>query len=499
MQLPQTQYAFLQPGIPLQASSDASYRIGYIWINLLAGLLLIFTFDYFGTQAATPIAVSWLLFLIVTLKEKFPAAVTLLFLAACYERPILDFGFGIRGTIKLFDIVAIAVIVAGWWRPYSKKKKPVHDTLYMCFCLLTIIAIFSAIVIVALYIGVRRDLAIRSVYYAGKMIEYVLVLHSLRLTTYRKSDISRALNFLLLGLTAVASIGVLQGLGILRNYYYSSYAGGESFINTSWALSVLGPNHIHLGVYSVLAIFLSIILMQIRFRIILFVPMILGLGSLFYSHSATSIAMIAFLIGANFIYSSFSSKLLVTGAGFVIGISIALYFTGVLGNKEEGAELTTQKLSLEGELGIIHRAFIRPPALISEAISLKPAGMFFGFGFRSPRATLPMLPNMGDSNYMAVFIDVGIVGFVAYIAFLVAFYKKLASALKLASADHFMSIYTRSAILFFWSVLLVMFGQEILWPIHSRGNTFPIFLIFMALPFVYYESQRDAYPYRAIV
>jgi len=496
MQLPQTQYALLQPGIPLQASSDASYRVGYIWVNLLAGLLLIFTFTNFGTQAATPIAVSWLLFLAVTLKEKFPAAITLLFLAACYERPILDFGLGIRGTIKLFDIVALAVIVAGWWRPRSKKKKPIHDTLFICYTLLTIIALFSAAVVVVLFYGERRDLAIRSVYYAGKMVEYALVLHALRLTTYGKTDITRALHFLLLGLTAVASIGVLQGLGLVSNRYYASHAGGESMIQSAWALSVLGPNHIHLGVYSALTIFLSVVLMQIRFRFILFIPMVLGLGSLFFSHSATSFAMIAFLIGANFIYSNFSGKLLTAGAAFVVGISIVLYFSGNLGGKEGGAERTTQKLSLEGDTGIIQRAFIRPPALISKAISLQPAGMIFGFGFRSPRATLPMLPNMGDNNYMAVFIDVGIVGFVIYMTFLFAFYRKLVSALKQSSVDHFMSIYARSAILFFWAVLLVMFGQEILWPIHSRGNTFPIFLIFMALPFFYYESQRDANPYR---
>ncbi len=496
MQVAQTQYVPLQPGVPLQTASDASYRVGYLWTNIVLGLALIFTFVYLGTQAATPVALVWLFFLTVTLRKNFPAAIALLFLAACYERPILDYGLGIRGTVKLFDIVALAVIVAGWLRPRAKKKKPVHDTLFACFTLLTIIGTFSAVLIFVLFRSERFDLSLRSVFYAGKMIEYALVLHALRLTNYGKTDITRAIHFLLFGLTIVSYIGVLQGLGLVQNQYYASYAGGESYINVAWALSVLGPNHIHLGVYSALTIFLSIILMQVRFRIILFIPIALGLGALFFSHSATSFAMIAFLIAVNFVYSNFTSKLITVGAAVVIGISVVMYFSGGHGGQDIESERTAKKLSIHDELGLVHRAFIRPPKLIAKAISMKPAGVPFGFGFRSPRASLPSLPNMGDNNYMAVFIDVGAIGFAIYLAFLVAFYKKLRSALKQSTADPFMSIYARSTILFFWAVILVMFGQEILWPIHSRGNTFPILLIFMALPFFYYESERTVNPYR---
>ena len=277
MEVPQTQYMPAPAYYPVQG---ASYRSSYVWFNIIVAVGLIFAFMLKGTLAAAPIAVIWCLFLAFTLKGQFQASIPLLFLAACYERPILDFGLGIIGTIKLFDIVALAVVVSAYSLPRAQKKKPIHDSIFMLSGIIVLIAVVSSVMVFLFFYGSRFELARLSIYYAAKLVEYALVLNALRSVILQRSDIVRALHFFLFGLTVVALIGVLQGLGIVRIEYYTSITGQFSWTNQSWAISVLGPNHTHLGTYSTLGVFLSIMLLQIRFRLVLLVTAALCLGSL---------------------------------------------------------------------------------------------------------------------------------------------------------------------------------------------------------------------------
>jgi hypothetical protein len=441
---------------------------------------------------AAPIAVVWTLYLAFTLPSRFQASIPLLFLAACYERPILDFGLGIYGTIKLFDLVALATVASCWRVPRHQKKQHVYDRLFFLGAFVVLIAVLSSLIVFVSFRGTRFELARLSLFYAAKLVECGLVLHAVRSVTLQRADLIRSLHLLVVGLSAVAIIGILQGMGLLSHEYYTSLAGGTAYTSSRWAISVLGPNHTHLGTYSALGIFLCIMLLQIRFRIIVLAAAALCLGSLYYSHSATGIAMLGFLVGMSLLFGDFSNKFLLAAVTIAIFIAAALYFTGQLGDEGDSAERNIERLSLGGkQSGIAYRAFLRPKALISEAAATEPIGILFGYGFRSPRAFCPNLPNMGDHNFLAVFIDVGIIGFTAYIGCLFSLYQKLARAVKQSYGDAFLRLYSKSAVLFFWSVILAMFAQEVLWPAHSRGHTFPVFILFMSLPYFYYESQEE--------
>ena len=281
-------------------------------------------------------------------------------------------------------------------------------------------------------------------------------------------------------------IGVLQGLGILETEYYTS-ATGYSRIETDWAISVLGPNHTHLGTYMALAIAFSVMNLQYRFRLKYVLAILLFLGALGFSHSAVGFGMVGLYVMLAFLKGGTRMKTIALAIGVIGIIFLIIYMSGITG---ESSVRTAEKYSIKGEDSeIVVRTLVRPFNFVLEAADQFPQGLLFGFGFKVAYLIAPDLPPTGDNNYFSVVMDVGLIGFMLYLVFLTDIYKRTKRAASKATTKYAI-VFTFHMHVWFRVVLIAMFVQEMLWPLHSRGSTMLVFLALLEVSAMMSRSDK---------
>jgi len=477
------------------ASSDAvkssnffSGGVDYTyWWGVFLGLCLIAAFNNSSMAVATAVASVFFIFLAKSMMQKMPRALGYILIASCYERPVLDFGIGIRGTIKLVDIAIVALVLVTLWRQLSGKSLKVTNTSLVYLVIITAIAANSSLLI-TLFTNYPFDDTRKSVYYAVILIEYCLALWAMQKIIFSEQDIKKYFSIFLYGLTIVAIIGILQGLGLVENEYYAS-ANAASIINKAWAISVLAPNHTHLGTYMALAVVLSVLFLHQRFQFRYIVIIVLCMAALAFSHSAVGFGMIALYVGFLSLKGGRRIKLIAFVMGGVGILFVALYMGGIAG---DDADRTAKKYNVTGgDSEVLLRSIVYPVELLTIAVKEFPAGAFFGFGFKVSHLIAPMLPSTGDNNYFSVLMDVGLIGFVLYLAFLRDLYRRTKlSALR--AAEGFNKFFTFHMHVWLKVTLVAMFVQEILWPLHSRGSTMIIFLIIIEVSAMLENKKKEA-------
>ena len=229
--------------------------------------------------------------------------------------------------------------------------------------------------------------------------------------------------------------------------------------------------------------------MLVKFNIFALFAIPVFFGALFASHSAVGFGILAVILFLAFLTSrSVNKKLLMLVFGIFAAIAFAAYFSGSIGGGEQ--ERTAKKFALGEDSELIVRSFIRPFNLLKEAVSDYLAGFVWGFGFRAPQLNSIYLPMTGDNNYFSVFADLGIFGFLLFLYFLYNIYIQFIK-LKKNSISFRGKIIIDTSKIWFVSILLAMFSQEILWPLHSRGNSSIVLLILIVLPFTIFRKRSN--------
>lgn len=471
-----------RPGDSESAKSDYIF-----WWTVFLGLCLIAVFNNSSMAFATVVAGLLFAFLVKSIMQKMPRALGYVLIASCYERPVLDFGIGIRGTIKLVDIVIIALVLVTLWRQLSGRSVRVANTSLIYLVSITAIAVVSSI-LVTLFTNYSFDDTRRSVYYATILIEYCLALWAMQKIIFSEQDIKKYFNIFLYGLVIVAVIGIMQGLGIIENEYYSS-DNAVSRIKKAWAISVLAPNHTHLGTYMALAVTLSVLFLHQKFQFRYIIIILTCMAALAFSHSAVGFGMIALYIGFIALKGGRRIKIIAIVMAAIGVLFVILYMGGIAG---DDAGRTAKKYDVTGgDSEIVLRTIVYPVELLTMSTKEFPIGSLFGFGFKVSRLIAPMLPPTGDNNYFSVLMDVGIVGFILYLVFLRSLYRRTKlSALR--SSKGFIKLFTFHIHTWLKVLLIAMLVQEILWPLHSRGSTMIIFLIIIEVSAMLANKKKEA-------
>lgn len=453
----------------------------YYWCTVMVGLSLIAAFNYAPMTLAVTVAIILVFLLTRSMVQKMPRSLGYLLIASCYERPILDFGIGIRGTIKLVDLVIIALILAVALRQFSGKlvRGSSFNVALFSLSIITIMAVVSSL-LVLLLANYSFDDTRKSIYYAVILIEYSLAFWAIQKIDFTAQDVKKYFSIFLFGLVIVAVIGILQGLGILENEYYTS-ATAITKIEKDWAISVLGPNHTHLGTYMALAVALSVMFLHQKFQIRFVVSALICMAALAFSHSAVGFGMIGLYIAFTFFTGDKRMKSIATALGVVAILGVILYMTGIAG---EDAERTAEKYDISSEDSeILLRSFVYPVELLAAAAHELPVGLLFGYGFKVANITIPFLHPTGDNTYFSVLMDLGLIGFLLYLVFLRDIYRRTKVAVSRASTE-FTKLFTYHVHIWLKVVIVAMLVQDILWPLHSRGSTMIIFLIMFEISFM---------------
>lgn len=466
----------------LAAIETRVMRSGRDWPFFLAVLMafaLIGIFNYISHFFALIWAALWVAVLIGLFVTDITRSLGMLLLASCYERPILDFGLGIRGTIKLIDLVIIALLVASVISRLSGQNTnsrrawdAVSVTLFGVVALSTLSAVGVTVMANSLQVDPKF-----SIYYAMILVEYFLAFLALKSVRFSEGDVQKALDMFLAALTAVAVVGIFQGVGLLANYYYANEEA-TTRIMESWAISTLGPNHTHLGTFMALGVVLGIFGLQRKFRVSYILAIIICLGGLGFSHSAVGMGMVGLYLLLLLTTGDLKLKRL-----SVLPLISVLILGGVyvLGDFGESYTRTAQRLDVFGQNSVfVVRAFLQPLQLLAIASQENPLGLIIGHGFRVPKWGLANFPESGDNNYFAVLMDIGLIGLTLYLLFLSTLIRRLILAKK-GAEGLFAKQLAYQGLLWLIVVLIAMFTQEILWPAHSRGATMLVFLAIIEL------------------
>lgn len=446
------------------------------WITVGLGGLLVAVFNFTSNAAALPVAIAFCLMAFFAIKQKPIRVLGLLLIAACYERPVLDFGIGIRGTIKLVDlIVLVFVIVNLLVGVKDSSAKPEEGLKGIRFNAWLLIAITFISVVSLLILGsIPFDAKLKSVYYFVLLVEYLLAYMYFQRLKASEHEIKVYLAYFLVGLLGVSIVAILQGVGVLENMYYTSVEDIATDIKDEWAISTLGPNHSHLGSYMAVGVMLTVVFFANTNSPLLLPCLGFFLLAIGFAHSAVGFGMVGLYIAFLFFRKGIKQKLIASVLGIVGFAFMNLYLSGIAGDY---SERTTEKFSTDGDdIEIVERSFVRPFTLLAKAYKDDPFALLWGFGYRVPDYKSKYLPPTGDNNYFAVAMDIGFIGLAFYSLFLWRLVERQKSACTNRRAG-FMSVYSDSAFVFLKVTLIAMLTQEILWPLHTRGSTMLIFLI----------------------
>lgn len=455
------------------------YFDSHFWVVVFAAITLVVVFNWISMTAAIVVACVLVLLMFRGISSRPSRVLGFLLLAACYERPVLDFGLGIRGTIKLVDLVVVAILLFSVIN-FLTKKHVLNRPAKSSFIYLTIIVIFSicSALFVNLFGGYPSEAKIKTIYYVVILVEYTLAYYVISIIRFHEIEIYGYFKIFLLGLVGVSIVSILQGLGIIENQYYISISDVETNIEDSWAISTLGPNHSHLGSYMALGFILSVLFLHLKFSVkyMLAAPLfMMGIG---FSHSTVGFAIVGL----------YNILILLTGdkklrrLGFfmtmVVIIFASIYLSGSIG---EDSERTAEKLTISGsESEVLVRAVTMPIEMLIEGYSEVPLALLVGFGFKVPNYTVMSMKPTGDNNYFSLAMDLGLIGLIIYILFLRSLYVRLKYSNKVATTK-FTKLFSYHILTWAKLIFMAMFFQEILWPLHSRGSTMLIFLIIFEL------------------
>ena len=461
----------------MQAQNLSNDRL-FLTIVAIA-VCIIGTFSFFGTKAAAPLALVWVGLLIYALREKPYRALPILLILACYERPVLDFGLGIRGTIKLVDLLIFALFMANIIGLKVKKSEFVRRPVDTLRWLLPVvfIAVGSTFYIFASsdYVSDAKN---RTIYYSVLLLEYTIAYAIFQKIHFTERCLLQSIRIFCGGLVLVAIVAILQGVGVLENQYYQSVHGIEANISDKWAIGTLGPNHSHLGSYMAIGFIFVSSLLQYKFKSRYLVYLALYCAAIGFAHSTVGLAMIVLYIFMFILQSKGRSKIMAVSVSAVLGIFLLAYTAGKFG---EEAARTSSKVGIgEGDSEVFVRAFEQPVRLLGYSYEQEPLSMIFGLGFRVPDFTIAGMKPTGDNTYFSVAMDVGLVGLIFYLIFLMAILYNTYKIKKYGGYGY-IKVYQSHASLLVYVIVVAMLFQEIIWPLHSRGSTMAVVLILVDL------------------
>ena len=456
-------------------TSKEIYLDKSIWIVVFCGAFLVASFSFLGLKIATIAAVILICAVVIFLRTRPARVFCFLMLAACYERPVLDFGIGIRGTIKLVDLVIVALFIFASLNFSNKKIFPLQADKKVRYCLTALLIIaLGSVASVVLVGNYPNEAKIKATYYFVVFFEYIAAFFLLQKIRINQLEVEAYSAIFLFGLVLVAVVAILQGLGLVENTYYTSVDNIDTNIADDWAISTLGPNHSHLGSYMALGFVLAATFLHLKFRIkyLLMIPFfITAIG---FAHSAVGIAM----VGLHVIVITLTGNKRIKPIGIFLIIVSSVFFAIYLGGSTGvPTERTVDKFDVSGaDSELVVRSVLLPVDMLSYGYRSAPWAVPFGFGFRVPDYTVQGLKPTGDNNYFSVIMDLGVVGLSIFTLFVISMYKKLSSA-KRFSPSKSSRIFNYHLSIWFVVVAVSMFFQEIIWPLHSRGSTMLIFLM----------------------